>query len=617
MEFAAIAALVLLAIIGAAILRLRPRYQLDADDLLFFAPAVGIAVAGATAFIATYLHHFSLITVVAVAAVGLFAFQQRYLHRQRTHRPEHFRSLFFVSGMFLGVFLLQVALFYLFNQVRPGPDAIWTVYNMTGTSPPDQMFSWHQAMFFAEHRNYPTGAFYDDFDLYDRPHLGGYVTLFVFKLFHLPLHEHEWKYPASALRFYHCFCWLLNNLYLFGVAALFKRLFGYRGTVMAIAATALSGFFILCNAGAWLKFAAAYPLLLACALFVDGKAPLLQACLSATSFYIHGSMLPFLLGFGVLQVGTALANWRRKLPHFRSPLVSASVSAILVGAWFIRVRMVGSEQPLFYFYWYDAELTQARTVAREELARLFYAKHSWSSLALMPVRNIITSILPMPFFDYAMQWFHKNATYRLSDLASMFASSSRTAMPSALGLLSTPIVAAGFAGLLRARAALKPLLCLYVIPTLVIAFSYRKLGVFSLHIMTLYQAGALFCWTQFLSRRPWLFKLSLAVLAVEGFIVLIFADFRQVPVIGIRLQDLSSSSLIPLTIYAEVTAALLAFTYYMVAKFDEDRGQFVLNRDADESSRGKALLRNLSIMSGVFFASFVINAGYCFWMYHR
>ena len=41
------------------------------------------------------------------------------------------------------------------------------------------------------------------------------------------------------MHFYHCLWWLLNNLYLVGVAALFRKLFGYRGAIIAVATTAL------------------------------------------------------------------------------------------------------------------------------------------------------------------------------------------------------------------------------------------------------------------------------------------------------------------------------------------------------------------------------------------
>ena len=188
---------------------------------------------------------------------------------------------------------IQISLFYLFKAIYPGPHEVWDLFNLSGVSPPDQMFAWHQAMFADLHRHYPQDPFYGEMDLYDRPHLGGYLTLFFFKLFHLPLTEDNYAYPAAALRFYHCFWGLLNSLYLLGIAPLFQRLFGYRGAVLAVAATALSGFILLCNVGGWVRFAALYPLLLAFLLFLNGKAPILQATLCATSYYLHGSVLPF------------------------------------------------------------------------------------------------------------------------------------------------------------------------------------------------------------------------------------------------------------------------------------------------------------------------------------
>src|SRR5204862_2909388 len=113
---------------------------------------------------------------------------------------------------------------------------VWSLFNLTGATPPDQVFAWHQAVFASMHKHYPQDPFLADIDLYDRPRLGGYVTLFFFKLFHLPLTElqNDFAYPPGALRFYHCFWWLLNNLYLLGVAPLFKHLFGHRGAIIAV-----------------------------------------------------------------------------------------------------------------------------------------------------------------------------------------------------------------------------------------------------------------------------------------------------------------------------------------------------------------------------------------------
>lgn len=616
MEFAAFAAVIILIVLGAAVLRLFGRFAADLDELFFFAPAVGIGVAGVVALVAFHIHHFSFITVVAIAIQLLFLLKFRDWFIKRPPHPEQLRAIGFVSLTISGIYLLQLTLYFIFNHAHPGPDEVWTVFNMTGTSPPDQMFSWHQAMFFADHRPYPVAPFYDAFDLYDRPHLGGYVTLFIFKLFHLPLREHAWHYPAAALRFYHCFCWLLNNLYLLGVAAVFKRLFGYRGMVAAVAATALSGIFILCNTGAWLKFGAAYPLLLAFALFLDRKAPLLQATLCAIGFYIHGSVLPFILGFGALHLFTGLSSRREEPSRFRQALIWGITCAVLIGAWFIQVRLAGSKQPLFYHYLYNAGLTEATTTAVQQLRDQFLPAHTWRSLSLLPVHHIFYGIVPLWLLQYLDGWRGTAAVHQFSDFASMLASSARESIPCALGLFSAPMVIAGLILFLRRKTALKPFLCLFVIPTLLMALLYRKPWVFSIHIMTLYQAGALFCWTTFFSRHSRLLKLGLLLIACEGVVILLFADMRWVPVKGIDLHKLNRASMVALFLYLCSTAALLWYSFRAMAKYDDKPRPWPSLATTDTSGNG-VLLRNLSIVVGTMAAALAFNAVYWFWIYHH
>src|SRR6185436_4081402 len=80
------------------------------------------------------------------------------------------------------------------------------------------------------------------------------------------------------------------------------KLFGYRGAIIAVATTALGGFFFVCTTGGWMKFAGSYPFLLAVLLYLENQGPALQAALCALSYYMHASVLPFLAGFGALQI---------------------------------------------------------------------------------------------------------------------------------------------------------------------------------------------------------------------------------------------------------------------------------------------------------------------------
>ena len=538
----------------------------------YFAPAIGLGVCGVIGYVAVRFHMPWLILVFTLLSLaGGAAYIWRRL-RLGFAPPDGARLVKFTVFTLLCLYGMQIALYGLFSRVYPGPHEVWTVFNLTGVPPPDQMFAWHQAMFFAQHRVYPDAPFYGEMDLYDRPQFGGCITLFFFKLFRLPLKEKEFAYPAAALHFYHCLWWLLNNLYLLGIAPLFRRLFGLRGAILAVASTALGGFFILSNTGGWMKFASAYPFVLAFLLFIEGKGPVLQALLCAMSYYIHGSVLPFLAGFGALQLLSVRYPIATTRTSIRNVMQFSCVGVLLVGAWFVLVRWVGSKQPLFYYYIYDASLTEAQTRPVSEIARDFYAKHSWQMLAFLPVHNLWQSLFPTILFDSARAWFWANGPGRLSDLGSALFASQRFCIPCALAAVSAPFVILGALRSLAQKHGGKIALCLYLLPALMIALIYRKDWAFQLHVVCLYHTLVLFCWIAFWrrARTRWAL-LGLSAITVEGIVCLLFADFRILPVTGLRLNELRAVHWSWLLAYLLLTALILVATARELIRCREDR----------------------------------------------
>ena len=538
------------------------------DSRLYFAPALGMAVCAIIAYVACATRHMRLVPFFTFIALGTFLVcvlrkEFRWPMEKRAQRIFNFTLLTFIC-----LFGMQLAVFHLFKTIYPGPHEVWDVYNLTGTPPPDQMFAWHQALFFNLHRNYPEDMFYGDIDLYDRPYLGGYLTLFFFRLFHLPLGlfhlggEYNYAYPAMALRFYHCFWWGLNNLYLFGIAGLFQRLLGYRGAVLAVTSSAVSGFIFLCNMGGWMKFAALYPFLLAVLLFLSGKGPLLQAGLCATSFYLHGSILPFLLGFGILQILCRYYPILPTLARFKDVAWFALGGVVSVGAWFAVVKWVGSKQPLFYFYVYDANLTQAQTEPVAQIAKAFYAKHSWSSLSFLPLYNLSYNIFPVHVFAFLKSFFSSSAPWKASDLATTIFQSQQNCVSTAAGVAALPVIILGFIKTLSRRYAGRIILVLYLIPSLLIGFVYRKDRIFCLHIICLYHTFVLFLWVWLLRNTRLIFViLGLTAITVEGVICVLFSDWRFVPVNGIRWSQLITGNWIYLGIYLFLLLVILTAAY--------------------------------------------------------
>jgi hypothetical protein len=361
-----------------------------------------------------------------------------------------------------------------------------------------------------------------------------------------------------ALRFYHCLGWGLNNLYLFAIAPLFQRLFGLRGAIVAVAATALSGFVILCNLGGWMKFGALYPFLLAVVLFIDGRGPMLQAGLCAISYYLHGSILPFLLGFGLFQIICAYYPIRPTLARLRDVAWFAFGGVVLVGTWFVVVRWVGSKQPLLYYYIYDAGLTQAQTQPVSEIAKAFYAKYSWSNLSLWPLQSLKHGIWPTYFFRFVYKCSSGLGACQISDLGAMLFETQRFCILATTGLTALPVVLLGAIKALSGRYAGRTILTLYLIPSLLIALLYRIHWSFSLHIMCLYHTFALFLWVSMLGNvRSRFVTLGLAALALEGTICVLFSDVRFLPVHGIHFGQLTEATVVYVLTYLSLILIIL------------------------------------------------------------
>jgi hypothetical protein len=244
---------------------------------------------------------------------------------------------------------------------------------------------------------------------------------------------------------------------------------------------------------------------------------MLQAGLCATSFYLHGSVLPFLLGFGLFQIICVYYPIRPTLARLRDVAWFAFGGVVLVGAWFVVVRWVGSKQPLLYYYIYDAGLYQAQTQPVSEIAKAFYARYSWSSLSLFPLHSLKHSIWPTHFFRFLSKCFSGPAPCQISDLAAMLFESQRLCFLAATGFTALPIVLLGAIKTLSVRYAGRTILMLYLIPSLLIALLYRIQWSFSLHIMCVYHTFALFLWVAILGNvRSRFVALGLAALAVEG-----------------------------------------------------------------------------------------------------
>lgn len=174
------------------------------------------------------------------------------------------------------------------------------------------------------------------------------------------------------------------------------------------------------------------------------------------------------------RFGAAVSSWLRiisntlsLLPNsakpgsFRDVAWFAVGGVVLVGAWFVVIQWVGSKQPLFYYYIYDAGLTQAQTQPVAQIAKAFYAKYSWSSLSLLPLHNLINSVFPIHFFAFLKNLFSFTTPWKVSDLAATIFESQRFCILAAVGLAALPVVLVGVINTLSKRYTGRTILTLY------------------------------------------------------------------------------------------------------------------------------------------------------------
>lgn len=537
------------------------------ENSIYFAPALGAGICALVAYAAVHFYQPWLYGAFCLVVIVVGVLFRKRLHSPALAESESWRLFRFTALIVLALYGMQIALYGLFSRLYPGPHEIWSLFSMTGVSPPDQMFAWHQAMYADQHRHYPQDPFMGEMDLYDRPQLGGYITLFFFKLFQLPLTEDHSVYPPDGLHFYHCLWWLLNNVYLLGIAPLFRKLFGYRGAIIAVATTALGGFFFICAAGGWMKFAGAYPLLLAFLLYLENQGPALQAALCALSYYIHGSMLPFLAGFGLLQIFNLRYAINGRQLRARNVGIFAMTGVVLIGAWFVVVRWAGSKQPLLYYYLYGAGLTEAQTKPVADLAKAFYDKHTWATVSLFPARSLLLSWFPFELLRGWKEWLVQGELFTWRHLADVLFALQRLCVECGLAVSAAPIIISGMFTSLAKEQAGKVGLALYLIPTLLVALFYRIDWAFSLHILIPYHTLCLFLWVTLLNRwSTCAIVLWLSAVALEGLICTLFADLRMLPANALDLSAIPVGLLWWLAGYLLLFCAILAGAAWEVGR---------------------------------------------------
>jgi len=471
----------LLLALGLVVLETRAGWGVRDEDRVLFAPAIGLIAVGAIGLAAGVAGFAWALRWIGLLLAILILVRWRVVWRRL--RASDYLTRFVLIAFALSL-ASQFALAKVFQRAAPGPDRIWTAFNMTGVSPPDQMFAWRQATWYQHKLHYAHDKFYEDMDLFDRPHFGGAVTLFVaeclsfqFPNEHLPAGSVEnYEFPRSALRTYQSFWRSLNTLYLLGIAVLARRLLGNRMAILAVGLCALSAHFVLSSGGIWVKFAPLYLLLLMVALLIEVRATILAGILGAAAFHLHGSMLPFLVGAGAYLLSRWITRSRAERPAARRAVAAfAACGLLFIGPWFVIPKLMGSKQPLMMYYLYDAGLTEAQHSSREQIQREFHARTSPAGLVALPIYNVLRNLTPYRVIEHIGGFSYRNPAHAsLRNISSALMHSETHCLPAAIGIWAVPLVYVGLVRMLQLRRWDILLLFAYAIPTVFVALLYRK-----------------------------------------------------------------------------------------------------------------------------------------------
>jgi hypothetical protein len=191
-------------------------------------------------------------------------------------------------------------------------------------------------------------------------------------------------------------------------------------------------------------------------------------------------------------------------------------------------------------------------------------------------------------------WVWLNPPARLSDLGSLSMASQRFCIHCALGIVAAPVVLAGFLKTLAHKHAGTIVLCVYLIPTLIVALVYRIGWAFSLHILCLYHTLALFCWVSILrSARSRLVLMGLTLIALEGIICVLFADTRFLPLHGLRLAQVPAAHFIWVGAYFALILVMIAAVHKELDLHPQSTGRIPVLPNISASAFGWLVGRRL------------------------
>ena len=280
-----------------------------------------------------------------------------------------------------------------------GDNLFWSIYNLTAITPGDSPQGLLQAQYLL-HGDALSGL--RDFSLFDRPFLGGMVSLAALSAIGQAPGTVFNDYPTLLAYFYIALWVWLNATFAIAVAAVARRVVPSHLRYVAVALVLAAPFVAFNAIGAWPKLLAAYITAISALLALGGRWRW-AVVISGVAFLTHGSFLWSHLSMcGLLVIYVALFS-RHK--HRWIEAAGLGVLAVAFPAiWFAAEHQFGAQTPLRTYYLYAVPVSHGLTHEAGEIARGFYTSTSPGNLALLPFVNLVKALLPAEMLTWLLSF---------------------------------------------------------------------------------------------------------------------------------------------------------------------------------------------------------------------
>jgi hypothetical protein len=332
----------------------------------------------------------------------------------RQHLLASWKTMALVSMYGLLCFAILVAFHF---GVARGDNLFWSIYKLTAITPGDSPQGLLQAQYLL-HGQSLTGL--RDFSLFDRPFLGGLISLAALTSIGMPPGTVFNDFPTDQAYSYIALWVWMNSAFALALLAIARRFATNRRVFVACALMLMAPFVVFNIIGAWPKLFAAY--IACCAALLAVKGHWRWAVIfSGISFFTHGSFLWSHLSMcGVLALcvmfsPNAIATMRLRIWH--SALLTILAIAF-PAAWFLTEHYMGAMSPLRTYYLYDVPVNYGFAHTAEEIVKPFYSSTSPGNLALLPFMNLFKALLPHEILFFIFSFSYAGMEMDLRRMAS-------------------------------------------------------------------------------------------------------------------------------------------------------------------------------------------------------